>query len=477
MASPSALSGAALCCGASRGSDGVVTPSTDEVIVVQGPPPDRLRSQEAAVTVPADTAAAAVIQPVSALSPRQRFIESFILGPVWLAGRGLWYLFVVAAIGELIGLVTAGSAIRRILAGTPGGSALLVLGIAVVLLLRTAFAVIAVRPRLLQLSSHDDAAASKHRRMALGTTVLVVAYVLTLWRFLGPTLWQPLATFPAPAALAPEVAKAIDAAVKWAIVSFGAFFEAIRFCVFWLLTGIEAAFVVTPWPVTVLFLLLVAWRAGGLGVLLFAAGSLAYLGLFGFWEKSMSTLALVATSVIVCVAFGVPLGILCAKSRRSNAVIEPILDVMQTLPTFVYLIPAVAFFSIGKPPGVLATVIFAMPPMIRLTSLGIRQVPQTVKEVALAYGAGPLQLMSKVELPLAIPSILTGINQVIMMSLSMVVIAGLIGAGGLGLDVIRALNFLQTGQGFLAGIAIVLMAMMLDRIVRGSKNAGRGRRQ
>ena len=273
------------------------------------------------------------------------------------------------------------------------------------------------------------------------------------------------------------MAKAIDAAVKWAIVSFGAFFEAIRFCVFWLLTGIEAAFVVTPWPVTVMFLLIVAWRAGGFAVLFFAAASLAYLGLFGFWEKSMSTLALVATSVIVCVAFGVPLGILCAKSRRSNAVIEPILDVMQTLPTFVYLIPAVAFFSIGKPPGVLATVIFAMPPMIRLTALGIRQVPQTVKEAALAYGAGPLQLLAKVELPLAVSSLLTGINQVIMMSLSMVVIAGLIGAGGLGLDVIRALNFLQTGQGFLAGTAIVLMAMMLDRIVRGSKNAGRGRRR
>ncbi len=454
-----------------------MTPSTDEVIVVQGPPPDRLRNQEVAVTAAPDSAAAAVIQPVPATTPRQRFTESFILGPVWLAARGLWYLFVIAAIGELIALVTAGSALRHILAGTPGGPALLILGIAMVLLLRTAFAIIAVRPRLLQLSSHDNAAALQRRRMALGTMVLVVAYVLTLWRFLGPALWLPLTTFPAPPALAPQVAKAIDAAVKWAIVSFGAFFEAIRFCVFWLLTGIEAAFVVTPWPVTVIFLLLVAWRAGGLGVLAFAAGSLAYLGIFGFWEKSMSTLALVATSVIVCVAFGVPLGILCAKSKRSNAVIEPILDVMQTLPTFVYLIPAVAFFSIGKPPGVLATVIFAMPPMIRLTSLGIRQVPQTVKEAALAYGAGPLQLLAKVELPLAIPSLLTGINQVIMMSLSMVVIAGLIGAGGLGLDVIRALNFLQTGQGFLAGIAIVLMAMMLDRIVRGSKNAGRGRRQ
>jgi glycine betaine/proline transport system permease protein len=204
-----------------------------------------------------------------------------------------------------------------------------------------------------------------------------------------------------------------------------------------------------------------------LGVLVFSAAALAYLGLFGFWEKSMSTLALVATSVIVCVSIGAPLGVWSAKSRRFRAVLEPVLDVMQTLPTFVYLIPAVAFFSIGKPPGVLATVIFAMPPMIRLTALGIRQVPIPVKEAALAFGATPYQLLAKVEMPLAFPSMLAGVNQVIMMSLSMVVIAGLIGAGGLGVDVIRALNFLQIGHGFLAGIAIVLMAMTLDRIVRG----------
>jgi glycine betaine/proline transport system permease protein len=455
-----------------------VTPSTDEVIVVQGPLPDRLRNPEGPVAAESTGAAAVgtIVAPAPA-APRHRFMEALILGPVWLAARGFWYLFVAAAIGELIGLVTTGSAIKHSLAGTSAGPGLLLLGIAIILILRAAFAMLAAHPRLLQLPAHPGDPDVQRQRATFGAVALALAYGLTLWRFLGPTIWQPLATFPAPAALAPQVAKAIDAAVKWAIVSFGAFFEAIRFCVFWLLTGIEAAFVATPWPVTVLFLLVIAWRAGGFAVLLFAAVSLAYLGLFGFWEKSMSTLALVATSVIVCVAFGVPLGILCAKSRRSNAVIEPILDVMQTLPTFVYLIPAVAFFSIGKPPGVLATVIFAMPPMIRLTALGIRQVPQTVKEAALAYGAGPFQLLAKVELPLAIPSLLTGINQVIMMSLSMVVIAGLIGAGGLGLDVIRALNFLQTGQGFLAGIAIVLMAMMLDRIVRGSKNAGRGRKR
>lgn len=262
------------------------------------------------------------------------------------------------------------------------------------------------------------------------------------------------------------MAKAIDAAVKWAILSFGGFFEAIRFCVFWLLTGIEAAFVVTPWPVTVMFLLLVAWRAGGLGVLLFAAGSLAYLGLFGFWEKSMSTLALVATSVIVCVAFGVPLGVVCAKSRRSNAVIEPILDVMQTLPTFVYLIPALILFGLGLAPGLITTVIFAVAAPIRLTHLGLTTVPKQLMEAGEAFGATRRQLLWKVELPAALPSIMAGLTQCIMLSLSMVVIAALVGADGLGKPVVNALNTADIALGFEAGLAIVLLAIMLDRICK-----------
>jgi glycine betaine/proline transport system permease protein len=180
----------------------------------------------------------------------------------------------------------------------------------------------------------------------------------------------------------------------------------------------------------------------------------------------MSTMALVATSVIICVAIGIPIGILCAKNRRANTLIEPLLDIMQTLPTFVYLIPAVAFFSIGKPPGVIATVIFALPSMVRLTTLGIQQVPTHVREAADAFGATPAQLLLKVELPLAIPSIRLGINQTIMMSLSMVVVAAMIGAGGLGLEVIHSLQHLKTGQGILAGIAIVVCAMALDRMVR-----------
>ena len=143
---------------------------------------------------------------------------------------------------------------------------------------------------------------------------------------------------------------------------------------------------------------------------------------------------------------------------------------MQTMPSFVYLIPAVAFFSIGKPPGVFATVIFAMPPMIRLTALGIQQVPNDVKEAALAFGASPWKLLLKVELPLAIPSLMTGVNQTIMMSLSMVIVASMIGAGGLGYDVLKALRHLNTGDGILAGTAIVFCAMLLDRIIQGRKN-------
>jgi glycine betaine/proline transport system permease protein len=148
---------------------------------------------------------------------------------------------------------------------------------------------------------------------------------------------------------------------------------------------------------------------------------------------------------------------------------------MQTIPSFVYLVPAIAFFSIGKPPGVLATVIFAMPPMIRLTTLGIRQVPDDVKEAALAFGASPRQLLVKIELPLAVPAIMTGINQTIMMSLSMVVVAALIGAGGLGYDVLFALQHIEAGRGILAGIAIALCAMILDRIVQGSRPQGENR--
>ena len=256
-------------------------------------------------------------------------------------------------------------------------------------------------------------------------------------------------------------------------LTFEALFDAITLTVREMLEVLEAIFLGLPWPVVCGVTVLAAWRLGGWKVSLFAAVSLLYLGLFGYWEKSMSTLSLVGASAFFCFAIGMPLGVLCGKRPRLYDACKPALDFMQVMPTFVYLIPAVAFFSIGKPPGVLATVIFAMPPMIRLTALGIQQVPESVREAGTAFGASSWQLLAKVELPLAVPSIMTGINQTIMMCLSMVIVASMIGAGGLGYDVLVALRHLKTGEGFLAGMAIVVCAMLLDRIIQGG---GRGRR-
>jgi glycine betaine/proline transport system permease protein len=400
---------------------------------------------------------------------------STLAGPAWAAMCGRWTLFLVSACVELAGLLLIVLSFAPPTEGTPTRRA--AVGVALLLAARALVGIAAARPQMWRsrrMQSEPGLSASAQRfNLAAGIVIILVTYGLTLWRFAGESIPQGLAKFPAPGGLAAGVAKAIDQAVRWCIVEFAAFFDVIRLFLAAVLNVIELAFVATPWPVVALLVLLIAWRLAGRVTLLFTAAALAYVGLFGFWEKSMATLALVATSVVVCVAFGLPIGVLCAKSRRTNAVVGPILDVMQTLPTFVYLLPAVAFFSIGKPPGVLATVIFAMPPMIRLTALGIQQVPGAAREAALSLGASPLQLLLKVELPLAIPSLMAGINQTIMMSLSMVVIAALIGAGGLGLDVVRALNFLQTGQGILAGVAIVLVAMALDRIVQGRGDARR----
>ena len=196
--------------------------------------------------------------------------------------------------------------------------------------------------------------------------------------------------------------------------------------------------------------------------------ALGYIGLFGFWERTVSTVALVGSSVLLSLLIGIPTGILLAKRPLARRVITPLLDVMQTLPTFVYLIPAVAFFSVGKTPAVIATVIFALAPMIRLTALGIQEVPKAAVEAAVAHGATPWQTLTRVELPLASGSLLLGVNQTIVMSLSMVVVAALIGAGGLGYDVMTALRNIKGGEGVLAGIAIVFCALVPDRIIQAS---------
>jgi glycine betaine/proline transport system permease protein len=193
---------------------------------------------------------------------------------------------------------------------------------------------------------------------------------------------------------------------------------------------------------------------------------LILIGLLGFWSETMITLAMVFSSVVFCTVVGVPFGIWAGRSDRVNNILRPILDAMQTTPAFVYLVPIVMLFSIGNTAGVLATIIFALPPLVRLTSLGIRQVHPELVEAALAFGATSSQVLLKVQIPLALPTIMAGLNQTIMMSLSMVVIAAMIGAGGLGAPVVLGLNTLDIGLATVGGLAIVLLAIILDRITQ-----------
>ncbi len=262
------------------------------------------------------------------------------------------------------------------------------------------------------------------------------------------------------------MSQTIDDGIAYLTVFYGYVFDGITKFLRGMLSAISAVFVGTPWPITMGVLLFTAFQVAGARTAIFVGASLIYLALFGFWHTAMDTMSLVVAASIICVVVGLPVGIWVGKSKRGQAIVTPILDVMQTIPSFVYLLPAIAFFSIGKPPGILATVIFSMPPMVRLTALGIRQVPESTKEAALAFGANPRQLLTKVELPLALPSIMAGINQVVMMSLSMVVIAALIGAEGMGYIVTEALTNAEAGRGLLAGLGIALLAMMIDRVVQ-----------
>ncbi|MCC5909010.1 MAG: proline/glycine betaine ABC transporter permease [Clostridiaceae bacterium] len=232
------------------------------------------------------------------------------------------------------------------------------------------------------------------------------------------------------------------------------------------LNGFENLLIAIPIIIFIALITVAAWKLASN-----AAAILSFLGLLlvynlGLWEATMSTLSLVLTATIISIALGVPIGILTAKKQMANRIIMPILDFMQTMPAFVYLIPAVSFFGMGKVPAVFATVIFAIPPSIRLTNLGIRQVPVELIEAADAFGSTAQQKLVKVQLPLALSTIMAGINQTIMLSLSMVVISAMIGAGGLGREVWNGIQRLWIGSAFEAGIAVVILAMILDRITQ-----------
>jgi glycine betaine/proline transport system permease protein len=259
----------------------------------------------------------------------------------------------------------------------------------------------------------------------------------------------------------------INEFVQNLVVNYGFVFKAISQTILqailffeWILRGL-------PWWAVLIAFMALAWFASRkvslvamVGILLMVVGAL------GLWDLTMQTLALMLISTVISVAIGVPLGIWLAKSSIMRRITLPVLDVMQTMPSFVYLIPAIMLFGLGKVPAVLATIIYAVPPLIRLTDLGIRQVDSEVVEAATAFGGSPRQILFGVELPLATPTIMAGLNQTIMMALSMVVVASMIGARGLGEQVLNGIQTLDVGKGLEAGIGIVILAIVLDRITQ-----------
>ncbi len=265
----------------------------------------------------------------------------------------------------------------------------------------------------------------------------------------------------------------IEVIVDWLVGNFRPQFQMIKWPVDVTLTGIDSFLNWVPPIIVLLVLVLFAWKFSGKAVAIFSLISFLLIGYMGLWSETMTTLAMVFSAVIFCIVVGVPLGIIASRSDGFAASIRPVLDTMQTTPAFVYLVPVVMLFSIGTVAGVIATIVFSMPPIIRLTNLGIRQVHPELIEAALAFGSTPRQVLLKVQVPLALPTIMAGLNQTIMLSLSMVVIAALIGAGGLGVPVFQGLNSLQVGLAGIGGISIVLMAMVLDRITQSLGELGK----
>lgn len=257
----------------------------------------------------------------------------------------------------------------------------------------------------------------------------------------------------------------IEKAMDWVLISFGGFFDALGMVILQFMLVVEKFFLWLPWPVLVIGTGLLGWRLMGKwwsGLIM--AGMLFFMGTLGYWDLSMRTLGLVTSAVIVSLVIGVPIGVIMSSNDTFESVIKPLLDGMQTMPSFVYLIPALMLFGLGKVPALFATIIYAVPPVIRLTNVGIREVSSDVVEAAHAFGSSYWQILFKVQLPLARPTIMVGVNQTTMMALAMVVIASMIGAKGLGFEVLLAINRIEIGRGFEAGLCIVFMAIIIDRL-------------
>ncbi len=449
-----------------------------------------------------------------------------VVGPVWFAARGLWGWFLPLLMLESFGLVqiligcfgdrgreqheraasilrtltqrreqiveaqasqspsaealqraaaslegALADATRQAEAASQSGGTLVLLGVGLVLACRALQAVLANSALERQFarwrSERSMASGLSVPRAAVGAALMAAVVGLTGARFARPDLLPWLMDFPTQRAWRVAASDGIKAWFEWAKRAGDGVFGSITLAVRSLLDGLEVLFVGTPRPVVMGLIAMLAWLSGGRRVAIFSVAALLYLGLLGFWAKAMTTVSLLGAAALVSISLGIPLGIACARRPRLFALVRPVLDFMQSMPSFVYLIPVVAFFGAGKPAAIVATLIFGSPPVVRLTVLGLQQVPAGVREAALAFGASPSYLLWKVDLPLAARTIMAGVNQTILLSLALVVVASLIGAKGLGEEVLEALQYASEGQGLLAGLAILCCALILDRIVQG----------
>lgn len=270
-----------------------------------------------------------------------------------------------------------------------------------------------------------------------------------------------------PEGLSISIRRPVNQFIEVLVADYGHVFRAISDFILQLLLAIEGVLRGAPWwAIILVFVGLAYWGSRRVGMSLMVGGLMFAVGMLGLWDQTMQTLALMLMATLLSILIGVPIGILTAKFKTMRMITLPVLDVMQTMPSFVYLIPALMLFGLGKVPAVLATIIYSVPPLIRLTDLGIRQVNREVVEAVTAFGGSPTRILFKTELPLALPTIMAGLNQTIMMALSMVVVASMIGARGLGETVLNGIQTLDVGKGLEAGLGIVILAVVLDRITQ-----------
>ncbi len=303
----------------------------------------------------------------------------------------------------------------------------------------------------------------------LSAVFMILIVLAAMLHYSFPDRFELLSDFPTEPGIRLTSIAWVENFFDWAVLNGDALFDGITWLIRVVLDALEIIFVSTPWIVIAALIILLTWLTAGVRMAIYSAAFLSYMGFLGFWEKAMTTLALLGTAACLSIVIGIPLGMFAARRPRFYAAIQPIMDFMQTMPAFVFMIPVIAFCGTGKPAAVVTTMIFGGTPVVRLTVLGLRGVPESVREAAISFGANKWYLLTRVDLPLASPSIRAGINQTIMLSLAMVVVASLIGAKGLGEDVLEALQYANVGQGILAGFAILFCAMILDRIVQGQR--------